>query len=631
LVSDPNLVERLSTIANRLRRHVIKMTYAAGSGHPGGSLSAAEMMTALYFHELRIDPSRPDWPDRDRFIMSKGHACPVWYASLAERGYFPVEDLLSLRHISSHLQGHPDMRKTPGVDMTAGPLGNGLAAGAGMALGARIMGRAYRVYVMVGEGDMQEGCTWEAAMLAGHHRLDRLTVLIDYNRSQVDGKSDDIVSLDPVADKWQAFNWAVREIDGHDLEQVLAALDWARGVTDKPAAILAHTLKGQGVSFMEDRHEWHGTAPNAEQAQLALHELGEDWQPPLARRTEPSSAPARPVEPEAPPVPAPAAAQAQLRPWDDRPRRALRKAFGQTLLSLGEELPNLVVLDADISTSLKTVAFGQKFPERHINFGVAEQNMMLGAAGLATTGLIPLACTYATFATLRACEQIRSFICYGNLNVKVVSSHGGLEVGWDGPTHQGTEDVAMMRAIPNMTVVVPADAVAVPSLLRQAIELEGPVYFRMGRNPVPVLYESGQSFQLGQAITVREGRDLTIVGMGVMVGLALDAAELLAGEGVETRVLDMHTVKPLDGAALERAARETGAIVTAEDHTIVGGLGGAVAEHLASHHPVPLMRVGVPDVFCRSGDPADLFAMYGMGVQDIVHAAHQALARKQGR
>ena len=274
---EPALVDELSAIAARLRRHVIKMTYYAGSGHPGGSLSAADMIAALYFHPagLRVDPARPDWPDRDRFILSKGHACPVWYAALAERGYFPVEDLWGLRQTYSHLQGHPDMRKTPGVDMTAGPLGSGLAAGAGIALGARITGRSYRTYVMLGEGDLQEGATWEALLFAGHRKLSNLCALIDYNRSQVDGKSDDILSLDPLPDKLRACRWAVREIDGHDLAQILDALDWARGVSDAPAAIVAHTTKGKGVSFMLDRHEWHGKAPNREQALAALAELGE--------------------------------------------------------------------------------------------------------------------------------------------------------------------------------------------------------------------------------------------------------------------------------------------------------------------------------------------------------------------
>jgi transketolase len=643
------------------------------------------MMAALYFRELRIDPAQPDWPDRDRFILSKGHACPIWYAALAERGYFPVDDLWGLRHISSHLQGHPDMRKTPGVDMTAGPLGSGAAAGTGMALGARITGRDFRTYVMVGEGDLQEGCTWEALMLAGHHHLDSLCLLIDYNRSQVDGKSDDILSLDPLADKLRACRWSVREIDGHDMGQILDALSWARGSKGGPAAILAHTVKGKGVSFMEDRHEWHGKAPNREQALAVLVELAEqeevelpmpspgglaprpggsapppglglksesenqsplkaDWgkvapQPAYLARVDPQSASVdfasqtpnsfgRPSPPNSSGGSL-GDAPALLTPGRERARRVQRDAFGETLVQMGDEMPNLVVLDADISSSLKTGAFAKRFPGRHINFGVAEQEMMLGAAGLATTGLIPVACTYATFATLRACEQIRSFICYANLNVKIACSHGGLEVGWDGPTHQGTEDIAIMRSFPNMTVIAPADAVATSALFRQAAVLEGPVYFRMGRNPVPVIYDRRQPFTVGRAITAREGRDLTIIAIGVMVPLALDAAEQLAQERIEARVIDMHTVKPLDGAAVQRAAEETGAIVTAEDHSTIGGLGSAVAEYLAGHAPAPMEHIGIPDTFCRSGDPEALFALYGMAAPDIVRAAREVLRRKK--
>ena len=271
---DPRLIERLEAIAMRLRREVIRMIHKAKSGHPGGSLSAADIVAALFFCEMNIDPINPRWDKRDRFILSKGHACPVLYAALALRGYFPLEDLSTLRQVTSHLQGHPDMVKTSGVDFTAGPLGNGLAAGVGMALGARIKGLSSHVYVMLGDGDMQEGCTWEAAMMAGQHRLNNLVMVADYNRSQVDGRTDDIVSLDPLAEKWQAFNWAVREIDGHDMAQIPDALAWSRGIGGQPCAIVAHTIKGKGVSFMEDDVRWHAKAPTDDEAALALAELG---------------------------------------------------------------------------------------------------------------------------------------------------------------------------------------------------------------------------------------------------------------------------------------------------------------------------------------------------------------------
>lgn len=270
---DPTLLQELKIQANRIRQESIRMTYLAKSGHPGGSLSEADLLAALYFHVLQIDPAHPDWADRDRFLLSKGHACPGWYAVLALRGYFPMDELANFRQMGSILQGHPDMKKTPGVEMTAGPLGNGLAAGAGIAMGARITRRHFRTYVMIGDGDAQEGCTWEAAMFAGFHKLANLTGILDYNRSQVDGRTEDILSLDPLADKWKAFNWEVLEIDGHDLVQILDAFRWAETVQDQPALILAHTLKGKGVSFMEDEAAWHGKAPNREQAEQALREL----------------------------------------------------------------------------------------------------------------------------------------------------------------------------------------------------------------------------------------------------------------------------------------------------------------------------------------------------------------------
>jgi transketolase len=269
------LLRSLKSQANRIRQESIRMTHAAKSGHPGGSLSEADILAALYFHVMRIDPSKPDWPDRDRFVLSKGHACPGLYSALALRGYFPVEELLTFRQINSRLQGHPDMIKTPGVEMTAGPLGNGLAAGSGMAQGARITGHDFRVYVLIGDGDMQEGCTWEAAMLAGHKKLANLVCIYDYNRSQVDGPISEIVDTAPVVEKWQAFNWAVHEIDGHDMVQILDAFAWAESNTDRPSCIVAHTTKGKGVSFMENQAAWHGKAPNAEQAEQALAELAE--------------------------------------------------------------------------------------------------------------------------------------------------------------------------------------------------------------------------------------------------------------------------------------------------------------------------------------------------------------------
>jgi len=277
------LIEFLTRKAWQLRKHVIRMTCEAGSGHPGGSLSAADIIAVLYFHVLRLNPQNPNWEDRDRFILSKGHACPIVYAALAERGFFPVEELMTLRKVGSRLQGHPDMRKTPGIDMTSGSLGQGLSVGVGMALGARLMRKSFRVFVMLGDGEIQEGQVWEAAMAAGHHRLGNLKAILDYNKLQVDGFIKEIVDIEPVVDKWLAFNWAVREIDGHNIEEIIAAFDWANSIRDKPCIIIAHTIKGKGVSFMENVVEWHGKAPNPRQRDLALKEIEEREAYELAR------------------------------------------------------------------------------------------------------------------------------------------------------------------------------------------------------------------------------------------------------------------------------------------------------------------------------------------------------------
>jgi transketolase len=251
------------------------MTAAAKSGHPGGSLSAADILTALYFGVLRIDPQRPKWPDRDRFVLSKGHAAPALYATLAERGYFPVEELKTLRRIHSHLQGHPDMRKTAGVDASTGSLGQGLSIANGMALGGKLDNRDFRVYAVLGDGECEEGQIWEAAMAAAHYKLDNLTAFLDHNGLQIDGPIEAVLSPEPLAEKWRAFGWHVIEIDGHDFGQILKAVEEAKQTSGRPTMIVARTVKGKGCSFMENEADWHGKAPSPEQAEKALVELRE--------------------------------------------------------------------------------------------------------------------------------------------------------------------------------------------------------------------------------------------------------------------------------------------------------------------------------------------------------------------
>jgi transketolase len=273
MTATPETITLLEAQARQIRKDILTMIHAAHSGHPGGSLSAADVVTALYFHFMHVDPARPRWEDRDRFVLSKGHACPVWYACLARKGFFPVEWLLTLRQIDSLLQGHPDMLKTPGVDMTTGSLGQGLSAAVGMALGLKLDHKPARVYAVLGDGELDEGQVWEAALSAAKYRLDNLLAFVDYNNLQLDGRCDQIMPVEPLAAKWDAFNWQVLEMDGHNMPQIVETIETALQVRGRPTVIIAHTVKGKGVSFMENDCDWHGRAPDDEQYAQAIREL----------------------------------------------------------------------------------------------------------------------------------------------------------------------------------------------------------------------------------------------------------------------------------------------------------------------------------------------------------------------
>lgn len=309
--------------------------------------------------------------------------------------------------------------------------------------------------------------------------------------------------------------------------------------------------------------------------------------------------------------------------------KATRYAYAEAIIELGEKNPNVVVLDADVASSINTLEFAKRFPERSFNFGVAEQNMMAAAAGMATTGLIPFASTYAVFATMRALDQIRNSIHYPRLNVKIAASHGGITPAPDGVTHQGQEDLSIMRSIAYSVVIAPADPTSTKLAVFAAAEWEGPVYLSFTREPVPILFDTDYPFQIGKAVIIREGYDATIIAIRDMVSQALVAAEKLSKEGIEVRVIDCHTVKPLDVETIVQAAKETGAIVTAESNIIFGGLGGAVAEILVEHYPVPMKRVGMGDTFAESGNYFELLKKYGLSADHIVQGAKEVIRRKE--
>lgn len=311
-------------------------------------------------------------------------------------------------------------------------------------------------------------------------------------------------------------------------------------------------------------------------------------------------------------------------------KTATRDAYGQALVELGRRRADVVVLDADLSKSTKTALFAREFPLRFFNMGISEADMMGTAAGLAASGYIPFASTFAVFATGRVYDQIRNSIAYPRLNVKIGASHAGITVGEDGASHQALEDIALMRVLPNMTVLVPADGYQAARAVEAACDLDGPVYLRLGRPKVPPVIPSELDFEPGKAQLLQQGDDLTIVAAGMMVGLALEAAVLLQQEGLSAAVLNMHTIKPLDRDLLVQQAARTGAVVTAEEHSIIGGLGGAVAEVLGENCPVPVLRVGVRDTFGESGTPEELLQKYGLTAQNVAAQARQAVKLKKG-
>ena len=623
-------IDQLNEIAHTLRIDIIRMVGEAGSGHPGGSLSCADIMAALYFGGiLEHNPEDPDGP-RDRFILAKGHAAPALYAVLAEAGYFPREELLTLRKLGSRLQGHPDCMIVPGVEMSTGSLGQGLSVACGLAAGLRLDGDEHGVFALLGDGECQEGQVWEAAMFAAHNKLDNLVAIVDRNCLQIDGNTKEICDPGDLAQKFAAFGWEVCDIDGHNMQEVVDVLGSVKADrSGKPHAIIAHTVKGKGVSFMENNVSWHGKAPKGDELVTALADLGYDG---------PVSCDLQPLEPvrfsrnsmvliSNDPVEVKFATPEQAALM-----KATRAGYGETLVKLADEGIPIVAVDADLSSSTTTKKLADAKPEyanRLFNVGIAEQNMVDVAAGLSLAGNVAFTASFAVFGTGRAYDQIRNSVCYANLNVKIAPTHAGISVGADGGSHQMIEDISLMRTLPNMRVLVPADYAAAAAAVRIAATTPGPVYVRLGREPVPCVYSDEMKFELGRAYKIREGSDATVVACGVEVKEALEAADKLAEEGIPIEVIDAFCIKPLDVKTITESVRKTGAVVTAEEHSILGGLGSAVAETLSRTVPAPIEFVGVKDVFGKSGAYKELAAFFETDAAAIVEAVKRVIARRQ--
>jgi transketolase len=599
--------EVLKGIANQLRIHSIAATSEAGSGHPTSCCSAADLVAALFFGHMRYDPKNPHFHNNDRFILSKGHAAPLLYAAWAETGLFPTSDLLKLRTIGSDLEGHPTPR-LPFVDVATGSLGQGLGVGVGMALCARLDKLDYRTYVLMGDGECAEGAIWEAASLAGINQLNNLIAIVDVNRL---GQSQETAfghDLNVYKRRFEAFGWRTEEIDGHDLDEIVEVLA-AVGLGSQPLVILAKTLKGAGISFIQDKEGWHGKPLSNEEAARAIAELQ-----PTAKSGIGQSIPA-PTQ-----LPAPAnAAPASYPPvtYNLGDKVATREAFGNALLRIGGADERVIALDGDTKNSTYSEKFLKQFPARFIECFIAEQNMVGVATGFGARGKVPFASTFATFFS-RAADQIR-VAGISMANIKLAGSHVGVSIGEDGPSQMGLEDIAIMRAVAGSVVLYPSDAVCAEKLMDQIALHKGIAFLRTSRPKAPVIYNNDEEFPIGGAKVLRQsGEDkVTVVAAGVTLFEALKAADSLKSDGVGITVIDAYSIKPLARDIIKAAAQKTGnLVVTVEDHYTQGGIGDAVAGELSADG-IKVHKLAVNEL-PRSGKPEELLAKYGIDAAAIV-------------
>jgi transketolase len=653
-------LEELEQAARLMRGYDMVALCAAGSGHSGGTLSMMEIVAALYLKVATHDPSNPDWCGRDRIIWSAGHKAPALYLGLAFSGYFPIEDIVTLRKLYSPFQGHPHRLKLPGVEVSSGSLGQGLSIAVGMAIAGNLDDDKHKVFCIMGDGEQQEGNIWEAAMEASHYKLDNLVGIIDRNRLQIDGWVKDVMIVEPLEERYRSFGWEVIEIDGHDIRQVVDALQRAKSIpmAGKPTVVIANTVKGKGVSFMQNVAGWHGKAPSYDEMVKALDELGLKnviaYDALLKRAHEYQKEVEETLAAKTPSF-------SRDYWWNSTSQMKVkmeptRKGFGQSLQNNGDD-ERVVCLGLDISGSITISDFYSGKPERKnrwISMGIAEQSATAAAVGLAREGKLPVFGTYGTFAAARNLDQIRVSVCYGNFNVLIAGAHCGVSVGPDGATHQALEDLFAMCGLPNMSVVVPCDAIetrkATDYLLLQHV---GPKYIRFAREATPIVTREGTPFVFGMANVIRlrreapemlegfetvlapnyinEREDLSIIACGPMVPEAMRAAWILKQEfGYETRVVNMHTMKPIDESAIVRAAKETGVVVTAEEHQI-GALAWRVSGILTESPelygtPVITGAIGVKDRFGDSGAPWELIKEFEVSAEHIAQKAVELLA-----
>lgn len=603
-------LSRLKEICKLVRYGILTSTSEAGSGHPTSSLSAVELTATLFFGGyFRQDLENPRAPYNDRFILSKGHASPLLYSLYHLAGKISQSALLTLRKFGSTLEGHP-RPNFQFADVATGSLGQGLSIGVGMSLALRQKSlKDQRIFVLMGDSEIAEGQVWEAMQIASYYKLNNLTAIVDVNRLGQRGETMLGWDVKTHANRAEAFGWKSITIDdGHDLKLISDALKLATTPTVKPTIIIAKTIKGKGVSFLEDKDDWHGKAIPKERLEEALRELGEVDLNIRGKINKPNT-----LIPSVNNFHPRDVSQPQYKQGD---LVATRQAYGDSLCELGQTNDKIICFDAEVSNSTYANRFAKDFPDRFFEMFIAEQNMISVSLGLEMFGFIAVVTTFSAFFS-RAFDQLR-MAQYSDSNIKCVGSHAGVFLGSDGPSQMGLEDIAMMRSLLQSTVLQPSDAVSSFKLSLEMIRRKGIVYLRTTRDPLPVIYDRNEEFPIGGAKILRSSpKDKAIViASGVTVHEALKASEILEKEGVFITVIDLYSIKPIDEKLLTELSRKKLPFVVIEDHYPFGGIGETVKGFLANDDVV-IHHLAVNKI-PRSGKPEELLAYEEIDANTII-------------
>ena len=615
-MSDSDLWRELG---QQLRVDSIRAAAAPNSGHPTSSMSAADLMAVLFAKYYHYDFANPEDPRNDHLVFSKGHASPLFYALYKAAGALTDEELLTFRKFGSKLEGHP-VPVFPWVDVATGSLGQGLPFSVGIALAGKRLDRLpYRVWVLCGDSEMAEGSMWEAFEHGTYEKLDNLTAIIDVNRLGQRGETMHGWDLDSYAKRAQAFGWHAIEIDGHDVDAIDQAYAEAIATKGRPTVIVARTVKGKGVKAVEDKEGWHGKALDDPEA--AIEELGGIRN--IVIDVAKPDFDGKPHVFETSPL--------ELPTWELGEEVATRRAYGDVLKALGDGRGDVVALDGEVSNSTYAEIFGKAHPERFFEMFIAEQQLVAAAVGLQVRNWKPFSSTFAAFFS-RAYDFVR-MAAVSRAEIKLVGSHAGVSIGEDGPSQMALEDLASLRAIYGSTVLYPSDANQTAKLLEAMVDLGGISYMRTTRAATPVIYGPDEDFPVGGCKVVRasDNDEVTLIGAGITLHEALKAADTLAEEGVNARVIDLYSVKPIDVDTLRAAAEATeGRLLTVEDHWPEGGLGEAVLSAFADADERPRMIHLAVREMPTSGTPEELLAAAGIDAEHIAAAARKLVSAAVG-